>query len=444
MKDWRPQVLIGMLVLGVIGYFGMVLGFDTIAGVAVGGVVSAVTALRLPTETQTGLFRALTQMMSKGVIQSEELRGQFGERLAGGFEIVRKKIGKTRAEFAKMLKTGQLIAEKFIIPIGEAMQETFGVQALKSANTFTGAVNRMDNAQFEFNLTLEKLINTSGVAIGAVNTLTSSIKFLTENLDNAGAAAAAFGVTLAIVFAPQIIGLIVAIGRGIGFLAGAVWTLNFALLALPGLGIIVWLARLAAGIAVGTAAFFVFAGAIDETAKKTRMLAGETEDLLQIEQLRNKLQLDQTKKMIAVRLQHLKVLEAEAQAIRDFVAALPKTIGRSLVLQFSTEELEKMDVGLVKLRKNIVDLQALVDKGLVPLTSDADEASKSLDKATKKVRGLIDAFRDAQRLEQAAQENRFGTGVAVARIEALNDAMRITAELAAPERMQLAETLRKA
>ncbi len=45
MKEWRPQVLIGMLVLGVIGYFGMTLGYDTIAGVAVGGVVSAVTAL---------------------------------------------------------------------------------------------------------------------------------------------------------------------------------------------------------------------------------------------------------------------------------------------------------------------------------------------------------------------------------------------------------------
>lgn len=44
-KDWRPQVLIGMLVLGIIGYYGMMMGYDTIAGVAVGGVVSAVTAL---------------------------------------------------------------------------------------------------------------------------------------------------------------------------------------------------------------------------------------------------------------------------------------------------------------------------------------------------------------------------------------------------------------
>ena len=44
-KEWRPQVLIGMLVLGIIGYFGMYMGYDTIAGVAVGGVVSAVTNL---------------------------------------------------------------------------------------------------------------------------------------------------------------------------------------------------------------------------------------------------------------------------------------------------------------------------------------------------------------------------------------------------------------
>ena len=44
-KDWRPQVFLGMLVLGLIGYFAMYMGYDTIAGVAVGGVVSAVTNL---------------------------------------------------------------------------------------------------------------------------------------------------------------------------------------------------------------------------------------------------------------------------------------------------------------------------------------------------------------------------------------------------------------
>jgi len=44
-SKWRPQVLAGMLVLGLLGYIAMTLGYDTIAGVAVGGVVSAVTNL---------------------------------------------------------------------------------------------------------------------------------------------------------------------------------------------------------------------------------------------------------------------------------------------------------------------------------------------------------------------------------------------------------------
>ena len=45
MKDFRPQVLIGILVLGVLAWVAMQLNFDTIAGVCAGGVVSAVTTL---------------------------------------------------------------------------------------------------------------------------------------------------------------------------------------------------------------------------------------------------------------------------------------------------------------------------------------------------------------------------------------------------------------
>lgn len=45
MKDWRPQVILGMLVLGLLGYIAMLMGYDTIAGVCAAGVVSAVTHL---------------------------------------------------------------------------------------------------------------------------------------------------------------------------------------------------------------------------------------------------------------------------------------------------------------------------------------------------------------------------------------------------------------
>lgn len=45
MKDVRPQVFFGMLVLGVITAYAMQLGFSEIAIAAVGGVIYAVKIL---------------------------------------------------------------------------------------------------------------------------------------------------------------------------------------------------------------------------------------------------------------------------------------------------------------------------------------------------------------------------------------------------------------
>lgn len=45
MKDWRPQIIVGVLVLGAIAYIALQSGFDQVAILAVGGIVAAVTAL---------------------------------------------------------------------------------------------------------------------------------------------------------------------------------------------------------------------------------------------------------------------------------------------------------------------------------------------------------------------------------------------------------------
>lgn len=45
MKDFRPQVLIGIVILGLMGYVAMTFGYEPLAGVAVAGIVSAVTIL---------------------------------------------------------------------------------------------------------------------------------------------------------------------------------------------------------------------------------------------------------------------------------------------------------------------------------------------------------------------------------------------------------------
>jgi tape measure domain-containing protein len=61
-------------------------------------VTNAGAALQLSTEQMNGAFIAFGQMISKGKVQAEELRGQLGERLPGAFQMAAKAMGMTTAE----------------------------------------------------------------------------------------------------------------------------------------------------------------------------------------------------------------------------------------------------------------------------------------------------------------------------------------------------------
>jgi tape measure domain-containing protein len=50
---------------------------------------------------QRGIFKALEQMLSKGNVQAEELRGQLGERLPGAIYFSAKALGVTTRELNK-------------------------------------------------------------------------------------------------------------------------------------------------------------------------------------------------------------------------------------------------------------------------------------------------------------------------------------------------------
>ena len=55
------------------------------------------TALGLSNEDLNGSLYAISQMMSKGKVQAEELRGQLGERLPGAFNMAAEALGVTTA-----------------------------------------------------------------------------------------------------------------------------------------------------------------------------------------------------------------------------------------------------------------------------------------------------------------------------------------------------------
>jgi len=77
-------------------------------------VVKASAVLGMSADDTSGSLRALSQMISKGNVQAEELRGQLGERLPGAFQMAAEAMGVTTKELNKMLELGQVTAAELL------------------------------------------------------------------------------------------------------------------------------------------------------------------------------------------------------------------------------------------------------------------------------------------------------------------------------------------
>src|SRR5690606_17500120 len=89
-------------------------------------VANAGAKMKLSNEQVEGVFLALSQMMSKGSVQAEELRGQLGERLPGAFAIAARAMNVTEQELGKMLERGEVAAQDFLPRFAEQLDLTFG------------------------------------------------------------------------------------------------------------------------------------------------------------------------------------------------------------------------------------------------------------------------------------------------------------------------------
>lgn len=122
-------------------------GKDTTIAPELNNIFNAVTnaagALQLSTEQTNGVFIALGQMMSKGKVQAEELRGQLGERLPGAFQMAAQAMNMTTAELDKFMADGKLTAEDLLPRLADVLQNKFAAAAAQAANTAQGAINRM-------------------------------------------------------------------------------------------------------------------------------------------------------------------------------------------------------------------------------------------------------------------------------------------------------------
>lgn len=235
-------------------------------------VASAGAVMGLSAEEQSGALLALSQMMSKGTVSSEELRGQLGERLPVAFAIAAKAMNVTEGELQKMLEAGQLSAEQFLPRFAAALQASVN-SALPAAEASARAnLQRLENAFTDFKLRiansglldkvaeqLERLLAHIGnmadsgeldkLATGFANAFGAAIKFMAD--------AAIFAERFAGVLGPLATGLAAVMvgGRALSLLgAGApalAATATAATAAAAGVGLLAGALRLLKSLTIG-------------------------------------------------------------------------------------------------------------------------------------------------------------------------------------------------
>lgn len=74
----------------------------------------ASVAFGLSSEEVGGIFKAFSDMLSKGTVNAEEIKGQLGDRLPIALAVAAKVTGTTTQQFMKMMEQGQIIATDFL------------------------------------------------------------------------------------------------------------------------------------------------------------------------------------------------------------------------------------------------------------------------------------------------------------------------------------------
>lgn len=139
----------------------------------------------------SGALTAITQVISKGKVQAEELRGQLGERIPGAFLIAARAMGVSTQQLDKMLELGQVTAEDFLPKFAAELRKTYG-EALPSATR---------RASSEWNRMMNVIADRQNTAFtsGFGETLARELREITDLLKGPEieAAAASFGELLA-------------------------------------------------------------------------------------------------------------------------------------------------------------------------------------------------------------------------------------------------------
>jgi len=127
---------------------------DKISGKEIEGIFESVSKaagfMGLSVESQERAFVALNQMMSKGTVSAEELKGQLGEALPGAFGIMAKAMGVTERQLGDLMKQGAVMAADVLPKFAKQLEKTYGIENKNRVESLAAAQTRLGNSWTNF------------------------------------------------------------------------------------------------------------------------------------------------------------------------------------------------------------------------------------------------------------------------------------------------------
>lgn len=193
------------------------------------GLTEAAVALGLDQNRLQGIFEAFGQIMSKGKVQAEELRGQLGDRLYGAFSLAARGMGLTTEALDEALKKGDVLAKEFINRLIPILESDFGAAAETASQSARASFGRLQTAVTELQLAfansglLDDLADAANVIADKFRDpeFVDSVRALGQTFGQIASFVANHGATLLRIFAAMIAAKTgMSLGAAIGTVVG--------------------------------------------------------------------------------------------------------------------------------------------------------------------------------------------------------------------------------
>ncbi len=215
-------------------------------------IVFTGSKLGLSSQEVEGALIAVQQAMTKGILLSEEIQKQLGNRLPGAMQALAAAMGTDPLRLKQMMASGE-ITLGFLTKFADELKKRYGVDTTKNVETIVAAENRFANAVLAVTDAFDKAIGVSSAYQTILEKMRTGLLFLADNMQTVLVVAGALGGAIAGAFSITIIQGVLSLGRAIVTAAVAMASLNVAVAANP-FGLIVSILGRVAGAVFGVVA----------------------------------------------------------------------------------------------------------------------------------------------------------------------------------------------